>query len=184
MVGESAVDVAFGEFVTGSYAALVRTGFLLTGDRGLAEDLVQACLLTTYRAWGRLVEPGSAQAYTRASMVRLSSRWRRRRWRAEVPTDPLPETAVGDHAGDVAVAEAVRRALLALPAAQRAVLVLRFFDDRSEQEVARIMRCSVGTVKSRASRALGALRARGLLDEAVAGGQPTAMGGSGLGVKP
>ena len=72
----------------------------------------------------------------------------------------------------------VRRALATLPPAQRAVLVLRFFDDRSEQEVAQIMRCSVGTVKSRANRALGALRTRGLLrDEGAAGQEPTAIGG-------
>jgi DNA-directed RNA polymerase specialized sigma24 family protein len=73
------------------------------------------------------------------------------------------EAYIGDHAGGVALAEQVRRALARLPAAQRAVLVLRFFDDRSELETAAMLRCSVGTVKSRASRALNALRAQGLL---------------------
>ena len=181
---ESTADEAFAAFVSASYGALVRTGYLLTGDRGAAEDLVQACLLTTYRAWARLAAPDSAEAYTRTSMVRLAGRWRRRRWRGEVPTDPLPDSAAGDHAGDVAVADAVRRALLTLPPAQRAVLVLRFFDDRSEQEVARIMRCSVGTVKSRANRGLAALRSRGLLHEdAAAGQESTAIGGPAWGSK-
>ncbi len=162
------VDDGFVAFVTGSYTGLVRTGYLLTGDRGLAEDLVQQCLLTTFRAWRRLDQPGSAEAYTRTSMARLASRWWRRRWRGEVPTDPLPEASIHDHAGDVALAEAVRSALAALPAVQRAVLVLRFFDDRSEQEIATMLRCSVGTVKSRSSRALQTLRARGLLLDDVA----------------
>ena len=176
---ESSTDAAFVAFASGSYSALLRTGCLLTGDRGLAEDLVQQCLLSTYRAWARLTDPDAAEAYTRISMVRLATRWRRQRWRGEVPTDLLPEASTDDHASGVAEAEAVRRALSALPATQRAVLVLRFFDDRSEQEVARMLRCSVGTVKSRASRALAALRAQGLLgdDEGAAGQEATAAGG-------
>lgn len=173
-------DGAFADFVSGSYAALVRTGYLLTGDRGLAEDLVQQCLLTTYRSWGRLDKLVSAEAYTRTSMVRLATQWRSRRWRGEVPTDPVPEMPVADHASDVALAHAVQRALAMLPAPQRAVLVLRFFDDLSEVETAAMLRCSVGTVKSRTNRALTALRERGIvLDEPpdaqprqTAGGRP------------
>jgi RNA polymerase sigma-70 factor (sigma-E family) len=160
---EPTAEGAFAEFVAGCYVGLVRTGYLLTGDRGYAEDLVQQCLLTTYHSWERLYGLGNAEAYTRTSMVRLAIKWRRRRWRGEVPTDPMPEAYIGDHAGGVALAEQVRRALARLPAAQRAVLVLRFFDDRSESETAAMLRCSVGTVKSRASRALNALRAQGLL---------------------
>ena len=186
MVTEPAEDGAFVDFVAGTYAGLVRTGYLLTGDRGLAEDLVQQCLMTTYRAWRRLDDPANAEAYTRTSMVRLAIRWRRRRWRGEVPTDPMPEASVGDHASGVAVAEVVRRALAALPSAQRAVLVLRFFDDRSEQEIATMLRCSVGTVKSRASRALSALRAQGLVFDQESSGrhEPTvAVGRHGWGIK-
>ena len=159
------VDDAYAGFVTASYPALVRTGYLLTGDRNLAEDLVQQCLLTTYRAWSRLDDAGSAEAYTRTSMVRLATRCRR--WRAEVPTEQIPEPSSGDHAPGVVNADLVRRALAALPATQRAVLVLRFFDDRSEQEVASMLRCSVGTVKSRTSRALTALRTRGLIRDEI-----------------
>lgn len=161
-------EADFAEFVAGSYARLVRTAYLLTGDRGHAEDLVQQCLFTTFRSWHRLADPGAAEAYTRTSMVRLALKWRHRRWRGEVPSDPLPETAVADHAADTTRAVLVRRALAGLPAAQRAVLVLRFFDDLSEAEVAEILNCPIGTVKSRANRALAALRVPGLLsDEGV-----------------
>ncbi len=173
MDAEPTAGETFAGFVSARYAPLVRTGYLLTGDRGLAEDLVQQCLLGTYRAWGRLERTGSAEAYTRTSMVRLATRWRGRRWRGEVPTDPLPEAPAGDHATGVVTAEAVRRALAVLPAAQRAVLVLRYFDDRSEQETAEMLRCSVGTVKSRTSRALDALRARGLLLDSAREGAAT-----------
>ncbi len=160
---------AFGEFVAASYAGLVRTAYLLTGDRGHAEDLVQQCLLAAYRTWPGIAEP---EAYVRASMVRLATRWRARRWRGEVPTDPLPDVSPGPGAGEdpaTAVPDAVlvRRALGTLPASQRAVLVLRYFDDRSEAEIAEILRCSVGTVKSRTSRALATLRAQGLLRESM-----------------
>jgi RNA polymerase sigma-70 factor (sigma-E family) len=163
-VGPSA-EAAFTEFVARSYVALVRTGYLLTGDRGHAEDLVQQCLMTTYRSWHRLHGPDSAEAYTRTSMVRQAVRWRSRRWRGEVPTHDMPEVPISDRTADVELAEQVRRALMALPPKQRAVLVLRFFDDRAETEVATILRCSVGTVKSRASRALATLRSLGLLDQ-------------------
>ena len=155
----------FGAFVQASYVGLLRTAYLLTGDRGYAEDLVQQCLLTTYRSWGRLQDPDSAGAYTRTSMVRLATKWRIRRWHGEVPTAPLPEPAATDHASGVDEAVLVRRALATLPAVQRAVLVLRYFDDLPEAEIAEILRCSVGTVKSRASRALAALRTQGLLGD-------------------
>jgi RNA polymerase sigma-70 factor (sigma-E family) len=160
--GGSRGESAFAEFVAGGYAGLVRTAYLLTGDRGLAEDLVQQCLLSTYRAFRRLDDVDRAEAYTRTSMVRLATRWRRRRWSGEVPTDPMPEHAVDDFASGVATTEVTRRALATLPAGQRAVLVLRYFDDRSERETAEMLGCSVGTVKSRTSRALAALRAAGL----------------------
>ena len=177
-------DGAFIDFVASRYAGLVRSGYLLTGDRGLAEDLVQQCLMATYRGWHRLDDPANAEAYTRTSMVRLATRWRRRRWHGEVPTDPLPEGSTSDHAPGVATADVVRRALAALSPDHRAVLVLRFFDDRSEDETAAMLRCSVGTVKSRTSRALAALRAHGLLfDDSdptanqAAGSEASATGG-------
>lgn len=152
---------AFSAFVTARYEALARTAFLLTGDRGHAEDLVQTALLKTLRGWDRLRDPDAATAYTRTVMVRLAGRWSRRRWRGEIPTQ-LFDASGPESDRDAALD--VQAALRALPWQQRAVLVLRYFDDLSEHETAAVLGCSDGTVKSRAHRALAALRASGLLD--------------------
>ena len=158
-------DDEFAAFVAARYRALVRTGLLLSGDLGHAEDLVQSALIRTYLAWGRLSDPGNAEAYARRTLARLAVRARGRRWRGEVATGDLPEparaVAAADHGG---LAVDVRRALAALPAGQRAVLVLRYLDDLSEAETARLLGVSPGTVKSRAARGLASLRAAGLLD--------------------
>lgn len=153
----------FAEFVASRYAALTRSAFLLVGDRGLAEDLVQSALLKTLGAWDRLAATQAAEAYTRTTMVRLCVRWWRRKWRGELPAGSDERESVADDA-DAALALDVRVALATLPPAQRAVLVLRFLDDLSEQETARVLGCSLGTVKSRASRGLARLRASGLFD--------------------
>jgi RNA polymerase sigma-70 factor (sigma-E family) len=155
-------DQPFGEFVSARYTSLLRAAYLLTGDRGHAEDLVQSALVRTYLGWRRLREPANAEAYTRATMIRLATRWRRRRWSGEVPTGELPEPAGRDHTAAVDDADLVRRALLGLPWAQRTVLVLRYFADQTEAEIAATLGVSVGTVKSRASRGLAALRAAGV----------------------
>jgi RNA polymerase sigma-70 factor (sigma-E family) len=160
-------DQQFGEFMSARYASLVRTGYLLTGDRGLAEDLVQSALERTYLHWHRLRERESAEAYTRTTMVRLAIRWRRRRWTGEVPTGELPELADRDHAAAAEDADLMRRALLQLPVSQRAVLVLRFYADQSEAETAAALGCSLGTVKSRTYRALRTLRTTGVLPEPI-----------------
>jgi RNA polymerase sigma-70 factor (sigma-E family) len=162
--GQGERDEAYTSFVSARWASLVRTGFLLTGDRGQAEDLVQSALLRTYQAWARLDAPDNAEAYTRKVLVRLASRARRRRWNGEVPVLDMPEVSSGDPALGVVDSRVVRQALLALPWSQRAVLVLRYLDDRSEAETALALGCSLGTVKSRASRGLAALRSAGLLD--------------------
>ena len=154
-------DDDFTQFVLECYAALLRRAFLLVGDHGRAEDLVQTSLTSVYQRWRRVSNPA---AYVRVVMTRTAIGWRGRRWTAELPTDPMPDTTPStEDADDVAVAETVRRALMALPANQRAVVVLRYFEDCSEADTARVLGCSVGTVKSRTSRALAALRAGGLL---------------------
>jgi RNA polymerase sigma-70 factor (sigma-E family) len=168
-VGQVTDGDAFAQFMSARYPALVRTADLLVGDRGRAEDLVQSALYRTLRAWPRLRAPEAAESYTRTTMVRLAGKWRRRRWTGELPAaDPTPGQVTG--AGgtvpswrepDATVDTA--RALAALTPQQRAVLVLRYFDDLSEARTAEVLGCSVGTVKSRASRALAALRAEGLL---------------------
>lgn len=170
-------DEPFRQFVAGRYPSLVRTAYLLTGDRGHAEDLVQTALLRTYGAWRRLADPGNAEAYTRRVMVRLAARWRARRWHGERSADRLPEIAAGDEAAAVDLADAVRAALLSLPLRQRAVLVLRFYEQRTEVEIADVLGCSVGTVKSRASRGLAGLRTAGLLADVTTPRDPEARRG-------
>jgi len=157
--------LGFAQFVDARYAALVRSAYLLVGDRGHAEDVVQSALVKTLGAWTRLAAVEAAEAYTRTTMVRLAARAARRRWRGEIATGELPEDTVAG--ADPATAIAVRTALRRLPWPQRAVLVLRFLDDLSEQQTADVLGCSVGTVKSRTSRGLAALRSSGLLDAEV-----------------
>ena len=156
-------EESFGRYVMGAYPALLRRARLLVGDHGHAEDLVQVSLESVYAHWRRVQEP---DAYVRTVMARKVMGWRARRWNGELPTDPLPETEPGsDRAGELDLSATVRQALMALPPEQRAVVVLRYFDDCSEAEIATALGCSAGTVKSRAARALAALRANGLLAE-------------------
>lgn len=156
-------EESFGRYVMEAYPNLVRRAVLLVGNRGHAEDLVQVSLAAAYGKWGRIRQP---DAYVRTVMTRTAIGWRARRWNGETPTDPLPDPVVAvDRATDSDLSSAVRAALLELPAEQRAVMVMRYFDDCSEAEIAAALGCSAGTVKSRASRALTSLRARGLLSE-------------------
>ena len=156
-------EESFGRFVMEAYPGLLRRAFLLVGDRGYAEDLVQTALASAYLHWRRVDEPA---AYLRTVMTRTAIGWRARRWNGEHATDPLPDRMQpGDALDGVDLGGVVRRALMSLPVEQRAVVVLRYFDDCSESEIADALGCSAGTVKSRASRALAALRASGLLAE-------------------
>lgn len=148
----------FAEFVAARYVALVRHGVLLTGDHGLGEDLTQEALVKTCRAWRRLYPDGAPEAYTRRVMTRAAWRAARRFWRREHPTDTLPDNAGRDPYEGHDTATAVLAALRALPAQQRVVLVLRYWGGLSTEEIAAELGCSTGTVKSRASRAIAALR--------------------------
>jgi RNA polymerase sigma-70 factor (ECF subfamily) len=156
---------AFDALVEHRATTLLRTAYLLTGDWGLAEDLLQTALAKTYLRWHRLRDPEAGEAYVRRVLVSTCGKWRRRKWRGEVPTDVLPERLDADPYADADLRDALCRALASLPAPQRAVLVLRYFDDLTEEQVATALGCSLGTVKSRAARALAALRGTGLLDE-------------------
>jgi RNA polymerase sigma-70 factor (sigma-E family) len=155
-------DEDFAAFVAASWPALVRTGRLLAVDSASAEDLVQSALLKTYSRWRSIHDPG---AYTRKVLARLAIRAGHRRWRGEVPTAELPETPAPDEAAGVDSADAIRRSLARLPADQRAVIVLRFYCDFTEADIAEALGCSPGTVKSRAHRALVALRATAAFDD-------------------
>ena len=168
---DDSAEAEFAAFVARRHRALVRSAFLLLGDVHLAEDLVQTSLYRTWSRWPRLRSTGAAESYVRTTMVRLALRWRTRRWVNEVPTDVLPESFPAGPADGLAAGLDVWRALAGLPIEQRAVLVLRYFEDLSEADTAAVLRCPVGTVKSRSNRAMSTLRSSGLLavDEATGG---------------
>jgi RNA polymerase sigma-70 factor (sigma-E family) len=151
---------SFDDFVATRSTRLLRTAYLLTHDRALAEDLVQTSLAKAWFAWGRI--DGQPDAYVRRVMVNTYSSWWRRRWNGEEATAELPERGAGTRGrtedGRVDDRTDLWRALARLPKRQRAVVVLRFYEDLSEIETAEILQCSVGTVKSQASRALAKLR--------------------------
>jgi RNA polymerase sigma-70 factor (sigma-E family) len=147
---------AFEAFVAGSSDRLLRTAYLLCGDRGHAEDLVQTALLRTARRWRSARR--QPEAYARRVVVNLAKdRWRdlARRPR-EAPIEADVELAEDD---DLLVRDELLRAARELPAGQRAVLVLRYFDDLSVEDTAAALGCTTGTVKSQTSRALERLRA-------------------------
>jgi RNA polymerase sigma-70 factor (ECF subfamily) len=169
-------DEAFTAFVAARSRSLLRTAYLLTGDHGLAEDLLQTALTKTYLAWGRIRDPEAVEAYVRQTMITTLTSWWRRRWRGETPTETLPEPT-SDATVDVTEASDERASvfphLRALPVRQRAVVVLRYYEDMPESEIAQVLGCSPGTVKSQAHRALATLRER-MGDEA---GRELASGG-------
>jgi RNA polymerase sigma-70 factor (sigma-E family) len=156
-------DAEFTEFVHASWPALYRTAYLMLGERGLAEDLVQTALAKTYASWGKVRELDAARGYARTTLVNTASSWfRKKSWRNEHPTERLQEHAYDD---DPSVRPAIMQALAQLPPRQRAVVVLRFYDDLSVADTAHALGCAAGTVKSQTSDALAALRR--LLGEAV-----------------
>ncbi len=151
----------FTEFVAARTPALLRTAYLLTGDWASGEDLLQTTLEQCWRRWNRLGE--HPEPYVRQAMLRTFLSWRRRRWTGERPTEELPEVVVADATDAYDEREQLWRALQRLPRRQRAVVVLRYFDDLSEQETAAALGIAVGTVKSQTSKALAALRVDGSL---------------------
>ncbi|WP_035742124.1 SigE family RNA polymerase sigma factor [Parafrankia elaeagni] len=158
MSGEERDERAFEEFVARTGDRLLRCAVLLVADHSAAEDLVQGALERTYRHWPR-VSAGHPEAYVRHALVNAAaSGWRRSRVR-EVPLGPHGRAGPTDHADRLSTRDELIRAPMTLPARQRAVLVLRYFDDLPEAEVAAALGCSVGSVKSQASRGLARLRA-------------------------
>jgi RNA polymerase sigma-70 factor (sigma-E family) len=143
-------------FVRGRSTALLRTSYLLTGDRGAAEDLLQGVLERVARRWSSIAD--SPDAYVHRALTNAAvNRWRRRR-PMDVQLRESHHPATQDATDVVAVRDELIRGLMALPTRQRAVLVLRYFDDLTEAETAHALGCSIGTVKSQASRGLGRLR--------------------------
>lgn len=153
-------EVQFQSFVAARWSRLVRTAYLLTGDRHDAEDVTQTALAKAYRSWRRVSRMDSPEAYVRRMLVSCNNDRFRKRRVAERLTDCVPDTSVRDNAVAWADERNVLMAALAqLPARQRAVVVMRYWEDLSEAETADVLGCSPGTVKSQASKALAKLRA-------------------------
>jgi RNA polymerase sigma-70 factor (sigma-E family) len=149
----------FAQFIEARERALQRTAWLLTSDWALAQDLVQTALARSWPHWGRIRRVDDPEIYVRRVMVNTWATWHRRRWRAERPYGILKDRpAPGDMAADVATRLAVSDVLAALTERQRAVVVLRLFDDLSEAQVAQILDCAPGTVRATLSQALARLR--------------------------
>jgi RNA polymerase sigma-70 factor (sigma-E family) len=149
-------DETFDEFVVASATRLLRSAFALTGDRAAAEDVVQDVLERLYIAWPRVDDP---LAYCRRALInRSTNRWRNRRRHPEISLTDSHDRATTDVAAQSDDRDALMRAIAILPPRQRAVVVLRYLDDLSETDSARLLGCSVGTVKSQTARALARLR--------------------------
>ena len=154
-------EATFDDFVAARSRALLRTAYLLTHDHALAEDLLQTSLAKPWFAWGRV--DGNPEPYVRRILVNTYASWWRRKWNGEHPTEDLPER-VAEEPG--AEPTDLWRAMERLPRRQRAVVVLRYFEDLTEVQTAELLGCSVGTVKSQCSKALAKLRIDPALAEA------------------
>lgn len=157
---------AFVEFAAARSTSLHRAAYLMVGDVGLAQDLVQEALTKTYVAWPRLRDPANAEAYTRKVITTTAISWfRRKSWYAERVRETLPDQPTPGHAQDIALRTSLMVVLAQLPPRQRAVIVLRYFDDLTEAQAAAILGVTVGTVKSQSYVALAKLR--GLLGDSL-----------------
>jgi RNA polymerase sigma-70 factor (sigma-E family) len=151
-------DQDFADFVGARWGSLYRLAYLLAASPGGAEDLLQTTLEKAYMNWGRIGRMDYAEAYVRRMLVNTLLSGRRRAWTRERPTDRVPERA-----GDLEDVPVLDRSLLwplvcALPDRQRAVIVLRYYEDLSEAQIADVLGCAPGTVKSQASAGMAALR--------------------------
>lgn len=162
-------DPEFTAFVAGSTARLVRLGTLLTGNRHDGEDAVQEAMISVGQAWHR-VRRETAFAYASRAVARKAidiARARREVLAGEIPDRPMDDLGLLRHEED----RAFFARLAAVPAQQRAVLVLRYYADFDDRQIARVLRCSTSTVRSQAARALARLR-----DEAQPDGRPERTG--------
>jgi RNA polymerase sigma-70 factor (sigma-E family) len=154
----------FRAFASARWSPLVGTAYLITIDRGIAEDCAQEALTAVHRRWDRLHADGNPAAYAHRCVVNAALSWRRRRRIREVPLTQEPGrrpggadedlAQLGIHGFDARLVQALR----SLPPQQRAAVTLRYLEDRSEAETAQLLGCSVGAIKSTTSRAVGKLR--------------------------
>jgi RNA polymerase sigma-70 factor (sigma-E family) len=157
---QSSRDDEFSSYMAARQAALLRTAYLLTGDRHTAEDLTQTAFAKLYLAWDKVRDQGSIDGYVRRIVVNEhNSLWRRAWKRRELSSDQLPEDPHHD-TYDSGAGRELWELVQTLPRKARAVVVLRYYEEMSEAETAEVLGISVGTVKSQTSRALAALRER------------------------
>ena len=151
-------DEDFAEFVAARWGSLYRLAYLLTASPTGAEDLLQTTLEKAYMNWARIGRMEYAEAYVRRMLANISVSSRRRAWIGEQPWDELPETV--DDSAEVPVLDRhlFWPLVCALPPRQRAVIVLRYYEDLTEAQIAGVLGCAPGTVKSQAAAAIGALR--------------------------
>lgn len=154
-------DADFADYLAARQPALLRTAYLLTGDRHQAEDLLQTSLAKLYLAWDKVRDKGAVDGYVRRIMVNeQNSLWRRAWKKREVTTDEVPETAPHHDSYDDGTNDQLWRVVQSLPERARAVVVLRYYEQMTEAEVADALGISIGTVKSQCSRAMSTLRER------------------------
>jgi RNA polymerase sigma-70 factor (sigma-E family) len=163
----------FRDYMAARGPALLRAAMVLTSDRTEAEDLLQAALAKTYLAWDRIKDRSAVDGYVRRAMVNTQISWWRRRKLEIYPTDELPDQPViDDHTRRSELRDVLGRALERLPKRQRMAVVLRYYEDMSEAEIAEYLGVSVGTVKSTVSRAMAKLRVDTELEDDFAGALP------------
>ncbi|MFC8503528.1 SigE family RNA polymerase sigma factor [Pedococcus sp. NPDC057267] len=149
----------FDDYVRARWLPLLRTATLLTGDRHAAEDLVQDALARAAQRWTVIAEADSPDAYVRRILyTRSIDTWRRTRHEPRASEHVARSSASADTAAETDTRVTLAAALRRLTPKQRAVLVLRFYEDRTEVEASRVLGCSVNTVKSQTRHALGRLR--------------------------
>jgi len=152
-------EAAFRDFAVAARPQLVRTAYLLCGDEHEAHDLVQVTLMRVHRRWRSIERSDQPGVYARRVLINLvASFWRRRLRTRMLPLPAAGERAEPDCTELVAAREELWHAVMTLPPRTRAILVLRYFEDMSEAETAAALRCSLGSVKSQASRGLARLR--------------------------
>lgn len=151
--------MTFEEYAAARLPALMRFAVVLTGDRGLAEDVVQEVLIRVHGKWRRITGLDRPEPYIRRMVVNEYLSWRRRWWRLVPQADPTPDTPpMPDPAAGLAERDALLTELRKLPPRQRAVLVLRYYEGLTDVEIADTLGCTAGTVRGYASRALATLR--------------------------
>ena len=162
-----ATDLEFAEFFTATWPRLYRTALAIVGDAAAAEDAVQSAFARVYASWRRVSSADHPEAYVRRMVVNEILSGRRHGWgRRERPSESVdPLTSVDSPEHRVVTHGSLWPAIRQLPVRQRAVIVLRYYEDLSEREIATVLGCSPGTVKSQASAALANLRRHGALQD-------------------